>query len=163
PLRGGPAVTTGVVLGRSGGVLRVYTAGREVTASLRGKVKFQDDDRIVAGDVVDLELHAGGDATISGLRPRRSVLARRAAGGGAIRRRYASAGYQVLDTSVKAPAGLPALRDLLRGRESVITGASGVGKSSLLNALEPALGLRTGEISARWRTGRHTTTAAVRV
>ncbi|HEY6061221.1 MAG TPA: ribosome small subunit-dependent GTPase A, partial [Gemmatimonadales bacterium] len=78
----------------------------------------------------------------------------------ALERRYAQAGYQVLATSVKTPEGLPALRDLLRGRESVFTGASGVGKSSLLNALEPGLKLRIGAISEKWRTGTHTTRAA---
>ena len=75
-------------------------------------------------------------------------------------RRFGAADYQVLPTSVKADQGLPALRDLLRGRHSVFTGASGVGKSSLLNALEPGLKLRVGAISEKWRTGKHTTTAA---
>jgi ribosome biogenesis GTPase len=77
-----------------------------------------------------------------------------------LERRYARAGYQVVATSVKVPEGLPALRDLLRGRETVFTGASGVGKSSLLNALEPGLKLRIGAISEKWRTGTHTTRAA---
>src|SRR2546430_7018588 len=49
------------------------------------------------------------------------------------------------------------LRDLLRGRESVLAGPSGVGKSSLLNALYPGLNLRIGEISEKWGTGKHTT------
>jgi ribosome biogenesis GTPase len=75
-------------------------------------------------------------------------------------RRFARAGYQVLPTSGKTPEGLPALRDLLRGRETVFTGVSGVGKSSLLNALEPGLKLRIGAISEKWRTGMHTTRAA---
>jgi ribosome biogenesis GTPase len=77
-----------------------------------------------------------------------------------LQQRYAHSGYQVLPTSVKLPEGLPALRDLLRGRETVFTGASGVGKSSLLNALEPGLKLRIGAISEKWRTGTHTTRAA---
>ena len=77
-----------------------------------------------------------------------------------LERRYARAGYQVVSTSVKVPEGLPALRDLLRGRETVFTGASGVGKASLLNALEPGLKLRIGAISEKWRTGKHTTRAA---
>src|SRR5256885_1232719 len=77
--------------------------------------------------------------------------------------RYAPAGYQVLATSVTHPVGLPALRDLLRGRESVLAGQSGVGKSSLLNALYPGLNLRIGEISEKWGTGRHTTRAALLV
>ncbi|HTR19955.1 MAG TPA: ribosome small subunit-dependent GTPase A [Gemmatimonadales bacterium] len=74
--------------------------------------------------------------------------------------RYASAGYQVLATSAKLGEGLVALRDLLRGRATVFTGASGVGKSSLLNALEPGLKLRIGAISEKWRSGTHTTRAA---
>ena len=77
--------------------------------------------------------------------------------------RYAPAGYQVLATSVTPPVGLPALRDLLRGRESVLAGQSGVGKSSLLNALYPGLNLRIGQISEKWGTGRHTTRAALLV
>src|SRR3989475_5580454 len=78
-------------------------------------------------------------------------------------RRYGVAGYQVLATSVKQPEGLTALRDLLRGRESVLAGPSGVGKSSLLNALYPGLNLRIGEISEKWGTGKHTTRAALLV
>ncbi|HEX2646600.1 MAG TPA: ribosome small subunit-dependent GTPase A, partial [Candidatus Dormibacteraeota bacterium] len=77
--------------------------------------------------------------------------------------RYEPAGYQVLATSVARPEGLPALRDLLRGRESVLTGPSGAGKSSLLNALYPGLNLRIGAISEKWGTGTHTTRAALLV
>jgi ribosome biogenesis GTPase len=75
--------------------------------------------------------------------------------------RYAPGGYQVLGTSVKQPTGLAALRDLLRGRESVLAGESGVGKSSLLNALDPGLKLRVGEVNAKWGGGKHTTRAAL--
>src|SRR3989441_5336132 len=78
-----------------------------------------------------------------------------------LQRRYGPAGYQVLGTSVKQPEGLAGLRDLLRGRESVLAGQSGVGKSSLLNALDPGLNLRIGEISTKWDTGKHTTRAAL--
>ena len=81
----------------------------------------------------------------------------------ALRERFERAGYQVLGTSVKTGVGMDALRARLAGRESVVTGPSGVGKSSLLNALEPGLQLRTGEISARVRRGTHTTVSAVMV
>ena len=73
-------ITTGVVLARTGSAYRVHTDGGEVVATLRGKLKHRDDDRVVAGDMVELELHAHGRATIAAVRPRRSVLARRAAG-----------------------------------------------------------------------------------
>lgn len=214
-------MTTGVVLTRTGGTYRVHTSDGEVTAVLRGKLKQADDDRVVAGDIVELALHREGPATVERVHTRRSVLARRRPSGGrgarraqpiaanvdqvvvvasardpepsprmldrmlviaeanglpaaivvnkveldrdvveAFSRRFRAAGYQVLPTSLKVPEGLPALRDLLRGRETVFTGASGVGKSSLLNALEPGLKLRIGAISEKWRTGTHTTRAA---
>jgi ribosome biogenesis GTPase len=214
-------MTTGVVLTRTGGTYRVHTPEGEMTAVLRGKLKHDDDDRLVVGDIVDLALHRDGPATVERVHARRSVLARRKASGGRsvrraqpiaanvdqvvvvtstadpdpsprmldrflviaeanglpaaivvnkveldrnvvdmLSRRFRAAGYQVLATSVKLPEGLPALRDLLRGRETVFTGVSGVGKSSLLNALEPGLKLRIGAISEKWRTGKHTTTAA---
>src|SRR5437764_12436361 len=74
------AMNTGVVLVRTGATYRVYTDWGEVTAVLRGKLRRREDDRVVAGDVVELELQRDGLATISCVRPRRSVLARRAAG-----------------------------------------------------------------------------------
>lgn len=73
---------------------------------------------------------------------------------------YRTAGYEVLVTSVPEARGLAALRARLAGRVSLLTGPTGVGKSSLLNALEPGLRLRTGEVSRRSRAGRHTTVAA---
>ena len=63
-------------------------------------------------------------------------------------------------TSAKTGEGLEALRAAMAGRESVVTGPSGAGKSSLLNALHPGLGLRTGELSLRVRRGRNTTVSA---
>ena len=212
-------MTTGVVIAREGSTYRVHTAGGETTAVLRGKLKQKDDDRVTVGDVVELDVDADGGAAITAIQPRRSVLARRAAGTGrrrgqpiaanvdqvvvvaaardpepnarqldrflviaeanqlpaalivnkieldrpageALVRRYAAAGYQVILTSVKAPENIVAVRDLLRGRVTVLAGASGVGKSSLLNLLEPGLKLRVGAISEKWRTGKHTTTAA---
>lgn len=212
-------MSTGVVLARAGGTFRVHAEGREVTAILRGKLKHKDDDRVVVGDVVELDLDGEGNGAITGIQARRSVLARRAAGTGAGRAqpiaanvdqvlvvvsardpeptprmidrflviaeanqlpafvvvnkieldravgpalaaRYQAAAYPVLLTSVKTPEGIELLGERLRGRETVLAGASGVGKSSLLNALEPGLKLRIGAISEKWRTGKHTTTAA---
>ena len=73
---------------------------------------------------------------------------------------YERAGYPLHVTSTKEPRGLEALRAALDGQTSAVTGPSGVGKSSLLNALYPGLSLRVGEISESVNKGRHTTVGA---
>ncbi len=73
---------------------------------------------------------------------------------------YEGIGYPVLLVSAETGEGLPAFRARLEGRTSVVAGPSGVGKSTLLNAVEPALGLRTGAVSKKTRKGKHTTTFA---
>ena len=73
---------------------------------------------------------------------------------------YARIGYPVLHTCARSGEGLEALRDVLSGRTSVLTGPSGVGKSSLLNGLWPGLDLAVGEVSEAVGKGRHTTVAA---
>jgi ribosome biogenesis GTPase len=73
---------------------------------------------------------------------------------------YERIGYGLHLTSCRTQRGLDELRDQLHGRTSAVTGPSGVGKSSLLNALYPGLGLRVGEISASVNKGRHTTVGA---
>jgi ribosome biogenesis GTPase len=74
--------------------------------------------------------------------------------------RYADLGYPVLPTSATEGQGLDRLRDELKDHVSVVTGPSGTGKSSLLNALEPGLDVETGEVSESTRKGTHTTTHA---
>lgn len=66
-------------------------------------------------------------------------------------------GYPVLRTSAVTGEGTAELAALVRGKTVAFTGNSGVGKSSLLNCLEPALGLPVGEVSERLGRGRHTT------
>lgn len=73
---------------------------------------------------------------------------------------YGQLGYPVLLVSAAKGWGVVALREFLRGRQSVVTGQSGVGKSSLLNMLEPNLGLSVGEVSEENQKGKHTTTSA---
>jgi len=73
---------------------------------------------------------------------------------------YRAAGYAVHLTSAKRGDGLETLRQELHGRITAVTGPSGVGKSSLLNALHPGLALRTQEISESVNKGRHTTVGA---
>lgn len=76
-------------------------------------------------------------------------------------RRCRHAGYPVYPTSVVTGEGIAELDAALAGRISIVTGPSGVGKSSLLNAIQPGLRLRTGAVSGRVRRGRHTTVSAV--
>ncbi len=71
---------------------------------------------------------------------------------------YEELGYQVLFTSIKVPQSLESLKNTLKDKFSVIVGASGVGKSSLLNAIQPDLKLRTAEVGPKTQKGRHTTT-----
>jgi ribosome biogenesis GTPase len=73
---------------------------------------------------------------------------------------YLAADYRVILTSVPARLGLKTLRTRLESRVSLFSGPTGVGKSSLLNALQPGLRLRTAEVSAKSGAGRHTTVAA---
>jgi ribosome biogenesis GTPase len=73
---------------------------------------------------------------------------------------YVDVGYRVIGMSAQTGTGLRDLQEALTGRVSAFVGASGVGKSSLLNALQPGLNLRTGDIGRVTWKGRHTTTAA---
>ena len=71
---------------------------------------------------------------------------------------YHPLGYKTLFTSIHQPESIEQLREALTDKFSVVVGASGVGKSSLLNTVQPDLGLRVGEISQQVNKGRHITT-----
>ncbi|WP_254509621.1 ribosome small subunit-dependent GTPase A [Anatilimnocola floriformis] len=73
---------------------------------------------------------------------------------------FGQMGYEVLLISAKLGIGIDRLRRLVKGKESVVAGQSGVGKSSILNAIEPGLELKVGRVSAENEKGRHTTTVA---
>jgi ribosome biogenesis GTPase len=73
---------------------------------------------------------------------------------------YAAAGYDVHRSSVATGEGIAELREALAGKVSALTGPSGVGKSSLLNAMFPGVNLRTAAISESVNKGRHTTVGA---
>jgi ribosome biogenesis GTPase / thiamine phosphate phosphatase len=73
---------------------------------------------------------------------------------------YSQLGVTTFLTSASAGTGIERLRQQLRDRETVFTGQSGVGKSSLLNAIQPELGLRVREVSGVNQKGKHTTTTA---
>jgi ribosome biogenesis GTPase len=73
---------------------------------------------------------------------------------------YASLGYRVLLTSAERNLNIQYLKALLHNKQTALAGQSGVGKSSLLNAIEPGLGLAVASVSQDNEKGRHTTTAA---
>ena len=181
---------------------------------IRGKLLKSNPPAV--GDWVEIDEAANGVPVIKGIQPRKSVLARRAAG--TVPKRdvlvanvdqvmvvfaaanptphpamldrflvvaeddnleahlvvnktdlvslaeirpmfapYSEAGYTVHYTSVRAGDGIGELRRALEGKESVFVGPSGVGKSSLLNALYPFLDLKVGQVSEAYGKGRHTT------
>jgi ribosome biogenesis GTPase len=72
---------------------------------------------------------------------------------------YRKVGYPVFYVSAKTGAGVDQLRAILRGKLSVLSGPSGVGKSSLLNAIQPGLGLAVRHVSHSHQKGMHTTVA----
>jgi ribosome biogenesis GTPase len=73
---------------------------------------------------------------------------------------YEQIGYPVIYTSARIGQGVDRLRDLLTGKLSVLSGPSGVGKTSLLNVIQQGLGLKTQQISDATGKGRHTTVSA---
>src|SRR5215211_5330992 len=204
-----PRAVQGVVLSGKGGIWTVHGRdGLVRDATLRGRLKLNDSQKLAVGDEVVIAPAASGEVwAIEEMLPRRSRLSRRAPGGGfgervvaanldqvivvfavmrpephpgmldrflviaeandivarivvnkveladeniaarAIFEVYERIGYQVHYTSTMARRGLEALHETLQGRISALSGPSGVGKSSLLNAMYPALHLRVGEIS----------------
>lgn len=73
---------------------------------------------------------------------------------------YSSIGYNCIETSATSGLNISKVKDLMIGKVSMFAGHSGVGKSTLVNALEPGLNLKTKEISALHMQGQHTTTFA---
>lgn len=70
---------------------------------------------------------------------------------------YVNAGYPIIATSTKSEIGIDKLKDYLINKVTAFAGPSGVGKSSLLNKVEPTLDFKTGEISTKISRGKHTT------
>ena len=70
---------------------------------------------------------------------------------------YAATPYMLIETSAVTGEGIECLAQYIKGKVCAFSGNSGVGKSSILNALEPELGLKTGEVSEKLGRGKHTT------
>jgi ribosome biogenesis GTPase len=73
---------------------------------------------------------------------------------------YNRLGYEVVLTSAVKNEGIEKIRELISGKTTLVAGHSGVGKSTLLNEINPELHLKTGKISEKWGKGMHTTTFA---
>lgn len=71
---------------------------------------------------------------------------------------YQTVGYQCLSVSAKTGTGMSQVKSLLQGKATLISGNSGVGKSTFINSLIPGLNLKTSDISDAYNTGKHTTT-----
>ena len=123
-------------------------AGREGS----GKVPLNTD---AAGTAAQKSGVAGEDTESSAYGLADEELAQMAAGFMQI---YRKAGYQVLETSVKTGYNIGVLKEMCKDKVVLFSGQSGVGKSSLVNALDPSLNLKTAEISQAHLQGRHTTT-----
>jgi ribosome biogenesis GTPase len=213
----------GTVMRAQSGFFWVQTEAGVLECHLRGRLKKerQSSDIAVIGDVVEVKQVTPTTGAIEAVQPRRTKLARRAAGPRGVWKEdvlianvdqvlpvfacanpeftprmldrylvlieygeldavivankvdlvgeeaaramfapYERIGYPVVYTSPKLGLGLDALRQQLDGRISVVTGKSGVGKSSLLNAVQPGLQLATSDVSETLGKGRHTTTVA---
>ena len=213
----------GTVLRAQSGFFWVKTDAGLLECRLRGRLKKerQSSDIAVIGDLVDVKQVSPTTGAIEAVEPRRTKLARRAAGAKGIWSEdvlianldqvllvfacaspdfhprmldrylaltesseletvivankldlvglerahklfgaYERIGYPVIYTSTRQGLGIDDLRARLGGRISVVTGKSGVGKSSLLNVVQPGLGLATSEISEVVDKGRHTTRVA---
>ena len=71
---------------------------------------------------------------------------------------YEGAGYEVIDISATEGVGVERVKAMLAGRTTLLSGNSGVGKSTLVRAIDPSIDIRTGEISESFHKGKHTTT-----
>ena len=71
---------------------------------------------------------------------------------------YEGAGYEVIDISATEGVGVERIKEMLAGKTTLLSGNSGVGKSTLIGAIDPTIDIRTGEISDSFHKGKHTTT-----
>ena len=71
---------------------------------------------------------------------------------------YEGAGYEVIDISATQGIGVERVKAMLSGKTTLLSGNSGVGKSTLIGAIDPTIDIRTGEISDSFHKGKHTTT-----
>lgn len=139
--------------GRGGRAAKLLAANLD---SVLAVVSARDPD--VSVELVDRLLVVGES---SGMRPilivNKVELPGAAAVAAMLQELYQSVGYRVLLVSANTETGLDELHDLLCSGTSTLMGPSGVGKSSLLNAVDPQLDLKIGALSRKTGTGRHTT------
>ena len=118
------------------GFYYVQEPDRLVECRGSGKLRHRGSSPLV-GDLVEYSVDTTGNGRIEQIQPR--------------------TGFHVLPVSAETGEGIEDLRRILSGKLCAFTGDSGVGKSSILNALNPAFSLRVGEVSDKLGRGRHTT------
>ncbi|MGE3182649.1 MAG: ribosome small subunit-dependent GTPase A, partial [Phycisphaerae bacterium] len=134
--------------------LKPHLIDRYIVAALKGKLTpvicFNKMDLAPADDRIVEELEEMADC--DGVSTPLTIHA--------IIAEFRTLGYHCLETSAATGEGVAALRDAIHGHTSVLSGQSGVGKSTLLNAVQPGLALVTSAVSEDNEKGRHTTTHA---
>ncbi len=213
-------VFSGVVTQATGSWYEVLSEGETLRCRIRGRLRLKgvrSTNPVVVGDEVECVEDEHGDHLITGIRPRRNYVIRRASNLSkeshiiaanvdqallmvtlrqpetawefvdrflvtceaykvpvkiilskldlqqaeeveAFREVYEKIGYEVIGVSVTTGEGVERVRELLSGRTTLLSGNSGVGKSTLVGEIFPSLEIRTGEISESFHKGKHTTT-----
>ncbi len=213
-------VFSGVVTQATGSWYEVLSEGETLRCRIRGRLRLKgvrSTNPVVVGDEVECVEDEHGDHLITGIRPRRNYVIRRASNLSkeshiiaanvdqallmvtlrqpetawefvdrflvtceaykvpvkiilskldlqqteeveVFREVYEKIGYEVIGVSVTTGEGVERVRELLSGRTTLLSGNSGVGKSTLVGEIFPSLEIRTGEISESFHKGKHTTT-----
>ncbi|MBK8915416.1 MAG: ribosome small subunit-dependent GTPase A [Phycisphaerales bacterium] len=119
-----------------------------------------DDECVESEDTAQGEDGAEADWADEGIDAEDEPRSGRRVTVGEVVAEYRALGYRVVLTSAATGMGVEELRELMRDRVTVLSGQSGVGKSSLINAIQPGLELAVGDVSEENQKGRHTTSHA---
>ena len=172
-----PTEASGLVVRATGSWYEVASGGRTLRCRIRGRLRLKgirSTNPVVVGDVVRFEEGEEGEGSIFAVEPRRNYIIRRASNLSKESHIIAANVDQaLLLVTLSEPVTAPEFVDrflvtceaykvpvtlVLAGRTTLFSGNSGVGKSTLVQAIDPSLDIRTGEISESHHKGRHTTT-----
>ena len=171
----------GLVIKNTGSWYTVRTDdGRDIESKIKGNFRLKDirtTNPVAVGDRVDIDINTEGTAFITKIEDRKNYIIRRASNLSKQSHIIAAnvdqamlivtVNYPItttvfidrfLATAARTEEGLDVLREDLKGRITLLSGHSGVGKSTIINKLIPGVNLRTGDISEYHNKGMHTTT-----